>query len=269
VWRHLDHPNILALHAVYETDFATFCVCDLNIGGSLYDSVRKSRQEAARNAGRKGLAPPLAQSYAYQLACALRYLHEDIRVCHRDIKLENCLIDMTAPDAETAGGTLRLCDFGLADFLHSEHALSDEAYLSEEQFSERLSLSTELPVLTASSVIGTLEYASPRGLSAHRKLYETAGDIWAFGVVVYALCTGELPFHTAIPSKTASLILRAEWDDTALRQAADPAAGDEVINLVHGCLERDIDLRYTIQDVMQSTWFNGCRKLDDRPSAWT
>lgn len=279
VWRHLNHPHILALRAVYDTEFATFCIMDLNVGGTLHDVVRESRLMANKNDGRKGLPPHLAKRYSYQLACALRYLHEDIRVCHRDIKLENCLIDMTGPDARTKGGFLRLCDFGLADFLHSEQVSLSKSP-SEEHFgspdsSGIMTRSFELPMLTGSSVIGTLEYASPRGLAAHRKLYETAGDIWAFGVIVYALCTGELPFRHPMPSKTAGLILRAEWDDTALRRAADAGGSDDrrdeqevVIDLVHGCLEKDIDLRHTINDVLRSPWFADCREEDEPAAGW-
>lgn len=261
IWRHLSHPHILSLHAVYETDFATFCVMDLNVGGTLFDLVRKARQSAAQNNGRKGLPPHLAKTYAYQLACALRYLHEDMRVCHRDVKLENCLVDLSAPHADVKGGILRLCDFGLADFLHGEHM--DEpapaGRYSDPQnhhHNHHHTLSTELPVSsTASSIIGTLEYASPKGLTVNRKLFETAGDVWAFGVIVYALCTGDLPFRHPMPSKTAELILRADWDEVALKEAA--AGGGEVIDLVKGCLERDIDLRFTIGEALRSAWFDG------------
>lgn len=266
VWRYLDHRHILPLHAVYETDYATFCVMDLNVGGTLFDLVRKSRQSASSNDGRKGLPPHLAKSYAYQLACALRYLHEDIRVCHRDVKLENCLVDLSAPDANEKGGNLRLCDFGLADFLHSQ-SLDDTP---PSRSSSRLSLETGAPIPTASSIIGTLEYASPKGLSAKRKLFETAGDVWAFGVVIYALCTGNLPFRHAMPSKTAELIYRAEWDESALRHAA--AGGPAVIDLVRGCLEKDIDLRFTINDALRSPWFEGCREMYEEeggPLTWT
>merc|ERR1712070_822606 len=122
VWRHLIHPHILRLHAVYDTDL-----------------VRKSRASASADntgsssGGRKGLEPKLAKIYAYQLASALRYLHEDIRVCHRDIKLENCLVDLTGvADPDTDPGILRLCDFGLADFLHSDPSLDDSLALAED-----------------------------------------------------------------------------------------------------------------------------------------
>ncbi|EME45782.1 hypothetical protein DOTSEDRAFT_71462 [Dothistroma septosporum NZE10] len=264
IWRYLKHRHVLMLHAVYETDFATFCVMDLNMGGTLFDLVRKARKQAAKENGRRGLEPHLAKSYAFQLACALRYLHEDIRVCHRDVKLENCLIDMSAPNADEKGGNLRICDFGLADFLHSSSIGDDEP--PSQHFGEHLSLSTELPVQTAPSIIGTLEYASPRGLTVNRKLFETAGDVWAFGVVAYALCTGTLPFKHAMPSKTAELILRADWDEAALRDAA--AGGPDVIDLVKGCLEKDLDIRLTISDALRSPWFAGCQEeLEEETSS--
>lgn len=258
VWRHLKHRHILDLLAVYDTDFATFCVMELNVGGTLFDLVRKSRASAAANDGRKGLAPNLAKSYAYQLASALRYLHEDIRVCHRDVKLENCLIDMSVPNAESEGGNLRLCDFGLADFLSGDRGIDDDA-TTVETLGGLLSPAPRPAAAqhpTTSSVIGTLEYASPKGLSVNRKLYETAGDVWAFGVIVYALCTGDLPFRHSMPSRTVEMILQAEWDGQALMQAA--AGGSEVRELVVGCFEKDIDERMTIGDALASGWFEGC-----------
>ncbi len=253
IWRHLKHRHILDLHVVFETEFATFCVMELNVGGTLFDIVRKARLCEADNGGRKGLEPKQAKSYAFQLACALRYLHEDIRVCHRDVKLENCLIDMSGPNAHSEGGNLRLCDFGLADFLHSESMDGDglAMRLSSPLLSEPVAHHR-----TTSSVIGTLEYASPRGLSVNRKLFETAGDIWAFGVIVYALITGELPFRHSMPSKTVEMIMQANWDDSVLDDAY--AGGAAVKELVTGCLERDIDVRSTIGDALRSEWFAGC-----------
>lgn len=264
VWRYLSHRNILSLHAVYDTDFATFCVMDLNVGGSLFDLVAKQRTLAASNGGSKGLDGSLAHRYAYQLACALRYLHEDIRVCHRDIKLENCLVDLSGPNAESEGGNLRLCDFGLADFLHSG---SMDDHTSEQLDDGTLGMhsshshNTREHLRTTSSVIGTLEYASPKGLTVNRKLYETAGDVWAFGVVVYALCTGDLPFRHAMPSKTVELIMHSDFDVDALRQAA--AGSEGAIELVRGCLELDVDLRWTIGDALRSPWFEGCVEEED------
>ncbi|GAB7363944.1 hypothetical protein MBLNU230_g4506t1 [Neophaeotheca triangularis] len=261
VWKYLRHRHILGLHVVYDTDFATFCVMDLNHGGSLYDVLLSARAAAGENNGRKGLAPQLAKRYAHQLAGALRYLHEDIRVCHRDVKLENCLIDMSAADAQSEGGNLRLCDFGLADFLQSESMTLDDGASAEHNQLDSLVMADSRihhrP--TMSSVIGTLEYASPKGLSVSRKLFETAGDVWAFGVVVYALCTGELPFRHPMPAKTVESIMQADWDVEALRHTATVGAGNSelIIELVRGCFETDVDLRLTIGEVLGSAWFEG------------
>lgn len=270
VWRYLKHRNILSLHAVYDTEFATFCVMDLNIGGSLFDMVAKQRTIAANTGGSKGLDPKLAKRYAYQLACALRYLHEDIRVCHRDVKLENCLVDLSAPNADTEGGTLRLCDFGLADFLQGgsmdEHTSEQ---LDDGTLGSPSANGSSGRLYTTSSVIGTLEYASPKGLTVNRKLFETAGDVWAFGVVVYALCTGDLPFRHAMPSKTVELIMHSDWDGDALRQAA--AGSEAAIELVKGCLELEADIRWTVGDALRSPWFEGCVEQEDverRASIW-
>lgn len=256
IWRHLKHRHVLELIVVFDTDFATFCIMELNVGGTLHDLVRQRRASAPENNGRKGLSPRLAKHYAFQLACALRYLHEDIRVCHRDVKLENCLIDMSSPDAETEGGFLRICDFGLADFLNSEGSVDGN---SADHLDGGLALpASRIHSRTASSVIGTLEYASPKGLTVNRKLFETAGDVWAFGVIVYALCTGDLPFRHAMPAKTVQMILQADWDDQALSSAA--AGGSDVKELVQGCLERDIDMRLTIGEALRSQWFAGCEE---------
>jgi serine/threonine protein kinase len=250
VWRHLNHRHILRLRAVFETDFATFCLMDLNEGGTLHDVVKRARKSSITiNEGRRGIGAKLARHYAFQLACALRYLHQDVRVCHRDVKMENCLIDMSVPNAETEGGLLRLCDFGLADFLDNDSAILDEP---EDR---------PLENPTSTSVIGTLEYASPRGLSADRKLFETPGDVWAFGVIVYALCTGDYPFKEGMPSQTIHKIMREPWPENALRQAAE--GGEAVVDLVKGCLEKSVEERITIVDALLSPWFEGCEEEPD------
>lgn len=259
VWRHLKHRHILDLHAVYDTEFATFCVMELNVGGTLFDMVRQARSSAADSHGGKGLETHLAKSYAHQLACALRYLHEDIRVCHRDVKLENCLVDKSGPRAQIEGGILRLCDFGLADFLSSDRSI--DAASSTEILNGLLAPARPPAVQhpTTSSVIGTLEYASPKGLTVNRKLFETAGDVWAFGVIVYALCTGELPFRHPMPSKTVESIVRAEWDEAVLVGAE--AGGSDARDLVVGCFEMDIDARYTVGDALGCDWFEGWQEI--------
>ena len=120
LWRRLNHPRILQLEEVYVTEAATFCFIPLNKGGTLFDLIRKHRQ---------GLPLPLVKRYTYQLASALRYLHQDAHVAHRDVKLENILLDHS-PDVKSASMStnVSLCDFGMAEWiLQDDRAGSPDA----------------------------------------------------------------------------------------------------------------------------------------------
>ncbi|KAL1628083.1 hypothetical protein SLS56_006013 [Neofusicoccum ribis] len=254
IWRYLKHPYILPLLTVYDSPFATFCITQLNTGGTLFDIIRTNRR-----AGSPALPSKLAKRYLYQLASALRYLHEDVHVVHRDVKLENCLIDMSAPDASTEGGNLLLCDFGMADFITNENRnlpspLEEPAYNNVG------------PSDTSTCVNGSLEYASPELLHARTPLYSTAVDIWAYGVVAYTLLTGNRPFSHSFQPALVMLITKGEWDEEALREAG---ADEDAIELIRGCLEMDPQLRWTISEILECEWFEGCSRIyEDVQREW-
>lgn len=240
LWRCLSHENILRLELVYDTPFATFAFMQLNRGGSLFDLLRKNRA---------GISARLAQRYSQQLACALRYLHEDMRIVHGDIKLENCLVD-TSRDPED-GGNLLLCDFGMARFIKSVH---DE---------EDLPPSTSAPSSTGiqqprpAEVGGSLQYAAPEMISAAN--VSPASDMWAFAVVVYTLHTGSLPFNHSLLPKLQDMILRGEWDAEKLRKCwglleAGRCEADKVVEVVKGTLNMDVNKRWNVRDVLESRW---------------
>ncbi|KAL0263544.1 hypothetical protein SLS55_002525 [Diplodia seriata] len=246
IWRYLKHPYILPLLTVYDTPFATFCITKMNTGGTLFDLIR-----ANRKTGNPALPSKLAKRYLYQLASALRYLHEDVHVVHRDIKLENCLLDMSDPDAKTEGGNVLVCDFGMADFITNENRnmpspLEESAY------------SNVGPSDTSTCVNGSLDYASPELLHARTPLYSTAVDMWAYGVIAYTLLTGKRPFSHNFQPALVMLITKGEWDEEALREVG---ADEDAIELVRGCLEMDPQLRCTIADVLECPWFDGCSEL--------
>jgi hypothetical protein len=250
VWRVLSHKNILPLIAVYDTPFATFCFMPMNRGGSLYDLIRNERS---------GIAEPLARRYAYQLASALQYLHEDVRIAHRDIKLENCLLDMSSPDADGSGNVL-LCDFGMAEYLthaaiQGTGATTVDAY---EMSTDRPPAKHIGPSATSTSVAGSLQYAPPELILSQAPLYSTAVDMWAFGIVVYALLVGKLPFQHSFLPKLQMMILRGEWDEGELCAATNLGNGaDEVVTLIRGCLDMNASSRWSIRQVLESRWIGG------------
>lgn len=261
LWRCLSHPNVLPLIAVYDTPFATFAFMRLNQGGSLYDLIKLNRQ---------GLSARLATKYAFQLACALRYLHEDMRIVHRDVKLENCLVDMSV-DVED-GGNLQLCDFGMAEFMKSTLEEDDDdsdssgnAFTLDPRPGRRSrrkssSASSITPVIT-STPVGSLEYAAPEMVAGKpMPHYTSAVDMWAFGVVVYTLFTGTLPFSHTFQPKLQNMILRGEWNEESLKGSrglveAGREESKKVLEVVRGCLNMEPDERWDIRAVLESRWF--------------
>ena len=255
LWRCLSHRHILPLIAVHVTDFATFCFTKLNTGGTLFDLVRANRQ---------GLPRDLARRYAYQLASAIRYLHHDVRVVHRDIKLENCLIDLSGPNAAIEGGHLLLCDFGLSEFITNETRSNSRSNSPDpyEHAADRPPQRNIGPSETSTSIAGSLQYASPELILSPAGLLSPVVDLWAFGVVVYALLVGDLPFQHIFQPRVQMMILAGEWDQAALRRAKGAAGTeDEVLELVTGCLEMRSEKRWTVAQVLESRWLNGCEEM--------
>lgn len=251
VWRCLGHRNILPLIEVYVTDFATFCFTKLNTGGTLFDLVR---------ANRHGISRDLARRYAYQLASAIRYLHEDVRVVHRDIKLENCLIDISDLDVARDGGNILLCDFGLAEFVTSDtRRNSPEPY---ERATDRPPPKNIGPSETSTSIAGSLQYASPELIMSPAGFLSSVVDMWAYGVVMYALLVGDLPFQHVFQPRVQMMILAGEWDVPALETAAGVIGyEEEVLELMSGCLEMESERRWKIAHVLKSRWLDGCQEM--------
>lgn len=256
LWRCLSHRYVLSLIAVHVTPFATFCFTQFSSGGTLFDLVRVNRQ---------GLRGDLARRYSYQLASAIRYLHEDMRVVHRDIKLENCLVHRD-PNPHPDGADLLLCDFGLAEFEVNEHSRDPPDLYGRDM----TSTSDELPGLKT-CFVGSLEYASPELILGPPGFFSRAIDIWALGVVIYALLLGDLPFQHPLPSRVQQRILAGEWNADALRHVTGPAGAEEAaLEVVHGCLRMRSEERWVISQVLDGRWLNECPEmLDELSERWT
>ncbi|KIW33818.1 uncharacterized protein PV07_00638 [Cladophialophora immunda] len=257
LWRFLNHPNILPLEAVYKLDDATFCFIPLNTGGTLFDLVR---------ANRKGVAQEFSKSYSYQLASALRYLHLDARVVHRDVKLENCLIE---PSNDGGPGLLRLCDFGMAEWLSTDSMSGPPS--PEFNDADRPPRKPFGPADTSTSAFagGSLEYAAPEILRiaerikadvpVERAIVSPAVDIWAYGVCVYSMIVGSRPFQNSFQPRVVMAILGGDWN----RALLSDKGGTDAHELVSGCLEMDEVLRWDITRVVDCAWLEELAGQED------
>ncbi|ODV90820.1 hypothetical protein CANCADRAFT_148094 [Tortispora caseinolytica NRRL Y-17796] len=223
IWKSLDHPNILKLINQFETDNFYYCVMEYTSEGSLLDRVRK-----------EPLSIQLIIDLSFDLACALRYLHEDKYIIHRDVKLENCLI-------QTRSGRLSvlLCDFGMADFYSpSKHHDSCGQ--------------------------GSLPYAAPEVLLNQHPIYDPKLDVWSFGVVLYALAVGSLPFVHSFEPKLVTKIVNADWDRQMVwaQLGGDELQGDaatvyDFVELFSHIFVVDRHARWSIRKVCEHAIYKG------------
>ena len=156
----LNHPNILTIYELGETDGARFIASELVEGQTLRQILK----------ARPGRLPfPEVLNIAQQIASALSTAHA-AGIVHRDIKPENVMV--------RADGYVKVLDFGLAKRTPTAEMEHD----------------TPTALMTAPGVLlGTVLYMAPeqvRGLPV-----DARADVWAFGCVLYEMVTGQSPLH--------------------------------------------------------------------------
>jgi len=174
----LNHPHILTVHDIGEHAERQFIVTELVDGGTLADWARRE------DPGRSGRQWRQVVELMVGVADALATAHE-AKILHRDIKPGNILLNTS--------GYAKLADFGLAK-------LADDA--GAPRLGDAASSRT-----AAGIVVGTLAYMSPEqalGLGA-----DARSDIFAFGVVLYELLAGRLPFAGETDLKLIQAIVHA------------------------------------------------------------
>jgi serine/threonine protein kinase/Tol biopolymer transport system component len=198
----LNHPHICTVHDVDEHDGRPFIVMELLEGQTLNQRI-----------GGKALDLKEVARLGVQIAGALDAAHSK-GIVHLDIKPTNIFVDLR--------GEVKVLDFGLAKLLPSEV----ESALSAKSGEGR-------------AFAGTLPYMAPEQLRDKRADART--DIYALGVVLYEMTTGQRPFGVSRGPKLAEAILH--------RAPVQPAVLNKYVShrlqtIILKCLEKDPAKRY-------------------------
>ncbi|KUI70473.1 Serine/threonine-protein kinase KIN4 [Cytospora mali] len=182
ILKQLTHPNIVRLHKMEESERHFGIVLEYASGGELFDYILNHRY-LKDNAARRLFA---------QLVSGVGYLHKK-GIVHRDLKLENLLLDRNR--------NIIITDFGFANTFDPAEELSEEEEnnLSDREFVKRMGLNLVKPTGTRKGDLmqtscGSPCYAAPELVVSDSLYTGRKVDVWSCGVILYAMLAGYLPF---------------------------------------------------------------------------
>jgi serine/threonine-protein kinase len=220
----LNHPNIITIHDVSQTDGMDFMVMELVNGRPLDHIIPKT-----------GMPWRDVVTCGIQMADALAAAHS-AGIVHRDLKPANIMV--------CESWRIKVLDFGLAKLADPELTSISQTY-SIEQFSRE------------HAVMGTVAYMSPE--QAEGKRVDHRSDIFSLGLVLYEMLAGHRAFEKKSGLSTLISIVHQQAEPLRKSSSDIPAELDRV---VQRCIRKEperrfqqmIELKLALEDIRQGTY---------------
>lgn len=216
----MDHKNIVKIVDSFEDRKYLYVVLEYMMKGDLFDLLHEENPY--------GMFEDFeAKRYVRDIAQGLAHLHAQ-GIVHRDIKLENLLVNEY--------DVVKLADFGwAADVANPPKAKnSSQRHRKDED---------EMTILA-----GTTEYMAPEMIKGEK--YNQQIDIWALGVVMFELLTGDIPFNKKF-KKNKKLFRRTITHGTIKYPSF---LTPQAISLLKKMLTKDPKQRITAAEILEHPW---------------
>ncbi|KAL3911861.1 MAG: hypothetical protein SGARI_001436 [Bacillariaceae sp.] len=239
------HPHVLGALEVLQDDACLYTVMPYLGGGDLYgrllEHVGYRSHGAVGGKGTTGFDESLARTWFRQLLLAQK------GVCHRDISLENILLDKD--------DKLCLIDPGMS--LRVPYTDQYGGGVTD------VSAGTSRRLMVSQGQGGKLMYAAPEIIAQSAEVDPFATDLWSVGVILFVMLVGLAPFKWAHPSdKRFSSISKGGLKN--LVDALNIPLSPEACDLLQGFFYADPRKRWTLAEVMQHPWVLG-KEFVQRP----
>ena len=212
ILKQLSHPNIVKIYEFYISENHYYIITEFCKEGELFSYIKNKYSERQ-----------LAVLF-YQVFSGLWYLHEN-KIIHRDIKLENIMIDGKEKD-KTTGEELfwaKIIDFGTAKLFEKNKKEKD--------------------------VVGSSYYIAPEVLKQN---YNEKCDTWSVGVILYMTLVGRAPFDGKDDEEIIYRINSVDYNKNEPRLVKH---SPEVRDLVSHLLDKNIERRYSAKEALNHPWF--------------
>ena len=211
------HPNVLSVYDIFKSQQKIYIFMEFAGGGTLSDQIRKADGGYLRE--------DRSRFWFKQCADALQCMHVDHHICHRDIKVENVLLDENL--------NAKLSDFG---------------------FARDVSIDRESGQGMSETWCGTEPYFAPE--LVNREKYDPFGvDVWAMGVMLFAMLNGKFPFHFRELKKNKNImLLEQRTRGYKFRAEVEAALSPDCKDVIARMLTYDPSQRPDILELQQHPW---------------
>jgi|Transcript_10864 BR serine/threonine kinase len=204
VMKLMFHPHVIKIFDVLEDSKYLFLIIEYASRGELFNFLVQKRKIGNRE----------ALCFFQQIISGLEYCHMH-RICHRDLKLENILLDLNY--------TIKIADFGMA--------------------------SLSIPGIMLKTFCGSPHYASPEIIS-NEPYNGIKSDIWSCGIILYALVIGKLPFDEN-NDNIKNLFNKIRFEPVKIPKTIPVECRD----LIRSLLTINPEKRITVEKIKQHRWF--------------